>query len=106
VDDAVMQDFRKFLDEQKTPYTEAEIVENADWLKSNIKAELFIDEFGQQEGMKAHAETDPAVEKALDLLPQAKQLADNAKRIIAQKNNARLTASQAAEGSATATNSR
>ena len=70
------------------------MAENSDWIKSSIKAELFINEFGQQEGMKAHAESDPAVAKALDLLPQAKQLADNAKRIIAQRNNARLTAQQ------------
>ena len=40
------------------------------------------------------AETDPEVQKALDLLPQAKQLADNAKKTIAQRNNARLTAQQ------------
>ena len=26
VDDAVMQDFRKFLDEEKVPYTEAELI--------------------------------------------------------------------------------
>ena len=44
--------------------------------------------------MKVHAESDPEVQKALDLLPQAKQLADNAKKIIAQRNNARLTAQQ------------
>jgi carboxyl-terminal processing protease len=94
VDDAVMQEFRKFLDEQKTPFTEADLAENSDWIKSNIKAELFINEFGQQEGMKVHAETDPAVTQALELLPQAKQLAENAKRIIAQRNNARLTAQQ------------
>ncbi len=94
VDDAVMQEFRKFLDEQKTPFTEADLAGNSDWIKSNIKAELFIDAFGQQEGMKAHAESDPVVAKALELLPQAKQLADNAKRIIAQRNNARLTAQQ------------
>jgi carboxyl-terminal processing protease len=94
VDDGVMQDFRKFLDEQKTTFTEADLAENGDWIKSSIKAELFINEFGQQEGMKAHAENDPAVAKALELLPQAKQLADNARRIIAQRNNARLTAQQ------------
>jgi carboxyl-terminal processing protease len=94
VDEAVMQEFRKFLDMQKTPFTEAELAENGDWIKSSIKAELFINEFGQQEGMKAHAETDPAVAKALELLPQAKQLAENAKRTIAQRNNARLTAQQ------------
>ena len=94
VDEAVMQEFRKFLDEQKVPFTEADIAENKDWISSNIKAELFINEFGQQEGMKVHAENDPEVEKALDLLPQAKQLADNAKKTIAQRNNARLTAQQ------------
>src|ERR1022692_3476001 len=94
VDEAAMQEFRKFLDMQKTPFTEAELAENGDWIKSSIKAELFINEFGQQEGMKAHAETDPAVAKALELLPQAKQLAENAKRTIAQRNNARLTAQQ------------
>jgi carboxyl-terminal processing protease len=94
VDDAVMQEFRKFLDEQKVPFTEAEIAENNDWIRSNIKAELFINEFGQQEGMRVHAETDPEVQKALELMPQAKQLADNARKVIAQHNNARLTAQQ------------
>ncbi len=94
VDDVVMQEFRKFLDEQKIAFTEADLAQNSDWIRSNIKAELFINEFGQQEGMKVHAEQDPEVEKALDLLPQAKQLADNAKKTIAQRNSARLTAQQ------------
>ncbi len=95
VDDAVMQEFRKFLDEQKITFTEADLADNLDWIKSNIKAELFINEFGQQEGMMVHAETDPEVQKAVDLLPQAKQLADNARKVVAQRNNARLTAQQA-----------
>jgi carboxyl-terminal processing protease len=94
VDDAVMQEFRKYLDEQKIPFTEADLAENNDWIRADIKAELFINEFGQQEGMRVHAEGDPEVQKALDLLPQAKQLAENAKKTIAQRNNARLTAQQ------------
>ena len=94
VDDAVMQEFCKYLDEQKIPFTEADLAENNDWLRADIKAELFINEFGQQEGMRVHAEGDPEVQKAFDLLPQAKQLADNAKKTIAQRNNARLTAQQ------------
>jgi carboxyl-terminal processing protease len=104
VDDAAMQEFRKFLDEQKIPFTEADLAENNDWIRSNIKAELFINEFGQQEGMKVHAETDPEVQKALDLLPEAKQLAENAKKVIAQRNGARLTAQQS-ESAAAASNS-
>jgi carboxyl-terminal processing protease len=94
VDDAVMQEFRKFLDEQKIPFTEADLSENADWTHTSIKAELFINEFGQQEGMRVHAEGDAEVQKALDLLPQARQLAENAKKTIAQRNAARLTAQQ------------
>jgi carboxyl-terminal processing protease len=94
VDEQVMQEFRKFLDEQKIAFTEADLAQNADWIKSNIKAELFINEFGQQEGMKVHAQSDPEVQKALDLLPQAKALADNARKVVAQRNNARLTAQQ------------
>jgi hypothetical protein len=37
--------------------------------------------------MKVQAETDPEVVKALELLPQAKALADNARKIIAEHNN-------------------
>ncbi len=94
VDDAVMQEFRKFLDAQQIPFTEAELAQNNDWVRSNIKAELFVNEFGSQEGLKVHAETDPTVQKALDLLPKAKELADNAKKTIAQRSNARMTAQQ------------
>jgi len=52
-----------------------------------------------------HTENDPAVAKALELLPKAKELADNAKKTIAQRSNARLTAQQDA-ASATANNNR
>jgi carboxyl-terminal processing protease len=89
VDDALLQDFRKFLDEEKIPYTEGDLMENNDWLRSNIKSEIFVDAFGQEEGLKVKAENDPEVVKALDLLPQAKALADNAKRIVAERTSTR-----------------
>lgn len=88
VDDATMQEFRKSLDEASIPYTQAELMDNNDWIKANIKSEIFIDAFGQDEGMKVRAESDPEVVKALELLPQAKALADNAKKIVAQHNAA------------------
>src|SRR5438067_1180174 len=91
VNDAVLQDFRKFLDGEKITYNEADIVGVQDWIASHIKAELFVSELGQQEGLKVQAESDPQVVKALDLLPQAKELADNAKHIIAERTSARAT---------------
>jgi carboxyl-terminal processing protease len=68
VDDAIMNDFRKFMDEEKVTYSEADLLENSDWVKANIKSEIFVDAFGQQEGLKVRAETDPQVVKALELL--------------------------------------
>ena len=38
VDDAILQEFRKSLDEATIPYTQAELLDNNDWIKSNIKA--------------------------------------------------------------------
>src|SRR5215831_16261439 len=88
VSDAVLQEFRKFLDAQKIPYTEAELNEGMDWIKSQIKAEMFIAQFGQQEGLRVRAETDPQVLSALNLLTKAKELADNAKHVLAQRSAA------------------
>jgi carboxyl-terminal processing protease len=90
VDDSVMQEFRKSLDNDKTPYTEAELVQNNDWIRSNLKSELFVDAFGQEEGLKVKAESDPEVVKALDLLPQARALAENARKIVAERNTTNL----------------
>jgi carboxyl-terminal processing protease len=89
VDEPVMQEFRKFLDDQKIAFSEADLMEVNDWVRTNIKSEMFIAEFGQQEGLRVRAEQDPEVVKALDLLPKAKELADNAKKIIAERNAAR-----------------
>jgi carboxyl-terminal processing protease len=88
VDDIMLQDFRKSLDEGDIPYTQADLVDNNDWIKSNIKAEILVDAYGQDEGLKVRAESDPEVVKALDLLPQAKALADSARRIVAEHNGA------------------
>src|SRR5882757_5450779 len=85
VDDAMLSDFRKFMDEEKVTYSEADMLENNDWVRANIKSEIFVDAFGQQEGLKIRAETDPQVVKALELLPQAKQLAENARKTIAER---------------------
>ncbi len=87
IDDATMQEFRTFLTDEKIPYTEADLAENNDWVRSNIKSEIATDAFGMEVGLQIRAESDPQILKALDLLPQAKQLADNARRQIALRES-------------------
>ncbi len=91
VDENILQDFRKSLEADKVPFTEADLVQNNDWVRSNLKSELFVDAFGQEEGLKVKAESDPEVVKSLDLLPQARQLAENARKIVAERNSAPVT---------------
>jgi carboxyl-terminal processing protease len=85
VNDAVMQEFRKFLEAQKIPFTEADLSEGTEFIKSSIKTEMFISEFGQEEGLRVRAENDPQVITALNQLPKAKELAENARKIMAQR---------------------
>ncbi|MDR3763797.1 MAG: S41 family peptidase [Acidobacteriota bacterium] len=92
VDDAVMKEFRALLAESKLTYDEKDMTANLEWVRAAIKSELFVGAFGQQEGMRVQAETDPTVLKALDLMPKAKELTENARRTIAEHNQARLTA--------------
>ena len=66
-------------------YTEPELAENLDWVKRKIKQEVFLSVFGQQEGFKVELEADPQVQKAVDAIPQARALYENARKVVAQR---------------------
>jgi carboxyl-terminal processing protease len=66
-------------------YTEPEMSENLDWIKRKIKQEVFMSSFGQQEGSKVQLESDPQVQKAVEAIPQARALYENARKIVAQR---------------------
>ena len=77
VDDALLQEFKDFLKTEKVDYTDADFTTNLDWVKSNIKAELFTTQFGQSTGLEVRAEDDPQVIKALTFMPEAQALEDH-----------------------------
>jgi len=39
----MLNDFRKFMDEEKVQYSEADMLENNEWVRANIKSEIFVD---------------------------------------------------------------
>jgi len=79
VDDAVIQQFKAFLKANQVEYSDAEIASSLDWIKANIKAELFTSQFGQLEGLKVRSQTDPEINKAVSFLPEALALEDRDK---------------------------
>jgi carboxyl-terminal processing protease len=91
VNDAVVTDFRKYLDKQKIKYTDADIQANIVWLKWQIKREVFTSFFGLNDGYKVELQDDVQLEKAIDLIPQAKALYQNARKILAERNAGQLS---------------
>jgi carboxyl-terminal processing protease len=83
VDDAVLMEFRRYLESQKIDFTEGELIAVNEWLRSNIKSSIFNSEFGQEDGQRPLTEADPEIARALELLPKAKLLAEGARKTIA-----------------------
>jgi carboxyl-terminal processing protease len=94
VDDAVMGEFKQYLTSQSIPWTEADLNGVSDWLKISIKEKIFTSQFGQLQGLHVMADWDPMIQKALTYLPEAQALEDTAHKVLAQKAEARSTATQ------------
>ena len=90
VNDAVVQEFRKYLEAQKIDYTEPELIANMDWVKASLKSAIFTGQFGQEEGQKAMTVADTEIAQAINLLPKAKALSDGSRKIVAAREAARL----------------
>jgi carboxyl-terminal processing protease len=89
VDDAVMDEFKKYITSRDIPYTDADINGVKDWLKVRIKEKIFTIAFGQLQGLRTLANWDPEIEKAISYLPEAQALEDHAHEVLAQKAMAR-----------------
>jgi carboxyl-terminal processing protease len=82
----VLQAFREYLGKHNIRYAEADLSANLDWVKRKIKQEVFLYTFGQQDGFKVLLDGDPQIEAAVNAIPQARALYQNAKRIVAQRS--------------------
>jgi carboxyl-terminal processing protease len=91
VNDAVVTEFRKYLDKQKIKYTDADVQANINWLKWQIKREVFTSYFGLNDGYKVELQDDVQLEKAIELIPQAKALYQNARKILAERSAGQLS---------------
>jgi carboxyl-terminal processing protease len=87
-DDAVMKEFLGFLDRDNIKYTPDEIRDNTDWIKLHIEREALTYALGMPAGYKIDTDNDPQVVKAEELIPQARALYDNAKKIVAERQAA------------------
>jgi carboxyl-terminal processing protease len=83
--DDVIEQLRTFLNQQHIKFTEQDISTNLAWLKWKIKREVFTTVFGLNDGYKVELQEDPQLEKAIEEIPQAKALYQNARKIVAER---------------------
>ena len=87
VTDEILDQFRQFLREQPIAFADPEFTQNRVHIEQGIKLELALSVFGMDEAYKLEAAADPQIQKAVELLPQAASLLENAKQVIAQREN-------------------
>ncbi|HUS06961.1 MAG TPA: S41 family peptidase [Bryobacteraceae bacterium] len=88
-DASVMNDLHAFALKEGAQFTEGEWAENADWVKQQLKREMYITAFSVEDSRKLGIEFDPIVLKAIDSMPKAKNLLESAKKLIVQRTQLR-----------------
>ncbi len=84
-DDSVLNDFRQFLRDKKLDFNEADFSASQDFIKRQIKYYVLSSQYGSVEATRLMLDGDDEVQRAIELMPQAKELASNARRIVAQR---------------------
>jgi len=87
VADDVIGEFKQFLAKEKIPIAEQDFQDNLDFIKKRIQLQLVTVIYGEAEATRLSVENDDLVQKALENLPQARQLLANAKRFMAGKTS-------------------
>jgi len=68
VDDDILKDFKKLLDEKKIEYTDEDFSSSMDFIKRRLRGQILANVFGKKELYAATLEGDPVVERAIELL--------------------------------------
>ena len=84
VTDSVLEEFREFLVSQKFRFSPEQWERNEDFLRVRIKEQLFSSLYGPEEGHLVRIQNDPMVLRALELLPEAKQLTADPQKFAAR----------------------
>jgi len=95
-DENLIKEFREFLSKNNVTFTDAEFNENHQWIKDQLKREMYITAFSYEESQRVAIEQDPAVQKAIEALPKAKALVESAKKQMVMRMNGQEQAAAAA----------
>lgn len=80
ISDAILEDFKQFIKGKAVIFADEDFDKNSDFIKRRLKKEVFDSFFGAREGYKVAIEGDEQVQKAIELMPQAKALLEHSEK--------------------------
>jgi carboxyl-terminal processing protease len=86
-DEKIVNDFHQFLLDNNVSFTEAEFTENHDWIRNQLKREMYITGFNVDASDRVQIEQDPEVAKAVEAMPKAKMLLENARKVMVKNGS-------------------
>ena len=84
-DEQTLNALHEFLLKNSYTFTEVEWAMNQDWIKRYLTKEMYVWAFNKDESDRVFAQMDPEVEQAVEALPKAATLAENARKVIGQR---------------------
>ncbi|MEE9179555.1 MAG: S41 family peptidase [Vicinamibacteria bacterium] len=84
VDDEVLEDFFRFLEEEEIPFSKEELQEHRDRLALAIEGEIFSSIWGMETAQRLYVKKDPQVRRAIEALPDAAELLRDPKGYVAR----------------------
>ncbi|MGH9344887.1 MAG: S41 family peptidase, partial [Terriglobia bacterium] len=88
VNDAVLEQFKDFLQKGKINLSPKDFSDNLEFIKQQISEDILGASFGVQEFDRLEVENSPEVQKAISEMPEAAELVTNAKHYMASRHNA------------------
>ena len=83
--DDVLGEFKQFLAKENIPIAGQDFQDNLDFIKQHIQLQLITVIYGENEASQISVTNDYLVQKALESLPQARELLSKAKKYMASK---------------------
>jgi carboxyl-terminal processing protease len=84
-DDALVESFHHHMQENKVPFAESEYGVNRQWVKEQLKREMYITAFNQDASDRVGIEQDPEVARAVDAMPRARALLETARKLVVRR---------------------
>ena len=96
VDDAVLREFRTYVESRKLRFTDEDFTSNRDEIARRLEEQVLMQVFGEGEARRRSVAWDPQIGKALALIPRAEMLIQDPKTYVAERERDRRLVDAAA----------